>query len=160
MGAVRSTAIRTAGIPSHALACRAYALMTEAVPLTEPRATYFRKLRAPSQEPNPLARLMAHMSELAGVGAPEAALRQAVLTINAHLDALFGHTRTLDTALLIECATRENEENAAEVAVMCGDRSLDTLRRFAKAKRREASLDMVAADAADMEAAKLVRGVR
>ncbi len=156
---VRSTAIRTA-LASHDRACEAYDGFTRGVAFAPPRMGYFRKLRAKSQEPNPLARVMAHISEARRAGATEAQCRTLATALIEHIDAEFGHARQWSRDLVLTAHRAENAQNLMETVLLVEAETPEALREYAKATRHAAILGLIAADAADMEASRLTRGMR
>lgn len=151
---VRNTPGRT-GLQSHRRACAAYDAFTRGVSFAPERMGYFRKLRAPSQEPNPLARVMAHVSEAHIAGATEAQARALVAALAEHIDAEYGHERPWSRTLVVAAHRAENEQNLAECVLMVERETPESLRAYAKATRRACILGFIAADAADTEAARL-----
>lgn len=155
MGQVRFDEWRTdAMLASHARACAAYAAFSSGVRFAPERAGYFRKLRAPSQEPNPLARVMAHISEAKRHGAPEGNARAIATALLAHIDAEYGAGRAWSRDVVLAAHHAENEQNAAEPAVIMDGPTPTALRAYAKATRHAAVLGLIAADAADLEASR------
>lgn len=154
MTQVRIHASRTA-LQSHVRACAAYDVLTRGVQFAPARMAYFRKLRAPSQEPNPLARLMAHVSEAHRAGATEAQARALVTTLVEHVDALYGRARHWSRDLVLEAHRAENDQNMSKALLLAHGDSPDALRAYARATRAACILGLIAADAADVEAARL-----
>lgn len=153
MSQVRITPKRTP-LASHHRACDAYDRFTRGVRFAADRMAYFRKLRAPSQEPNPLARVMAHVSEAHRVGATEAQCRALVAALVEHIDAEYGPSRAWDRTLVLDAHRAENEQNIAEAALLVSGESPEALRAYATATRRACILGLIAADAADLEASR------
>lgn len=157
MAQVQQAPIRTA-LQSHTRACTAYDRFTRGVRFAPERATYFRKLRAPSQEPNPLARVMAHISEAARAGATEAQARALAVALVEHIDAEYGHLRQWSRDLVLAAHRAENDQNMTEAELLIAADTPEALRAYATATRRAAILGLIAADAADMEASRRMGG--
>ena len=153
---VRGIGFRTSLDPD-AIACGAYAELVRGLRLADPMATYFRKARSLSQMPNPLARALRDLARAKDAGAPEPHLRIFAVTCTSFVDAICDHATRLDFETLKHGIELEFAQTQAQLRVIVGDRDAETLRTFAKAKRREALHDLALADAADIEATRQMR---
>lgn len=154
---LRSTPFRSEA-SSHHRACAAYDEAFRGVKFAPARMTYYRQQRAPSQQPNHLARVMAHISEGRRAGATEAQARVFVQALVEHIDREYGPERVWERDMVLTAHRFENEQNIAETELLMGHDRPEQLRAYAKATRRAAIAGLIAADAADMEAARLTFG--
>lgn len=156
---VRSAPFRTEA-SSHHRACVAYDGFTRGVKFAADRQLYFRKLRSESQEPNPLARVFAHISEAKRCHASEVQARMLLHALAEHIEMEYGPERVWDRGLVLLAHHAENEQNIAETELLMSHDTPEKLRNYAKPTRRAAIAGLIAADAADIEAARLTMGAR
>lgn len=157
---VRSAPFRTEA-SSHHRACVAYDGFTRGVKFAPERQLYFRKLRSFSQEPNPLARVFAHISEAKRCGASEVNARLLLLALAEHIEKEYGPERVWSRELVLAAHHAENADNIAEAELLIEPHeSPARLLAYQKAKRFALAAGAIAADAAGVEAARLTLGAR